>query len=128
MRGSFYLVFEYLKHDLQGLINMKLFLSLPQIKCIMHQILVGMAYLHKQHVIHRDIKGANILISQQGVVKLADFGLARIFYPGNEKVHYTNKVVTLWYRAPELLLGSRNYTEAVDMWSVGCVFAEMILQ
>lgn len=79
-------------------------------------------------MIHRDIKGANILISSAGEVKLADFGLARVFYPGNEKVNYTNKVVTLWYRAPELLLGSRNYTQAVDMWSVGCVFAELVLQ
>jgi len=87
-----------------------------------------MIYLHEKNVIHRDIKGANILIASNGSVKLADFGLARIFYPGNEKVNYTNRVVTLWYRAPELLLGSRNYTEAVDMWSVGCVFAEMVLQ
>lgn len=78
-------------------------------------------------MIHRDIKGANILISSDGHVKLADFGLARIFYPGNEHVHYTNRVVTLWYRAPELLLGARNYSETVDTWSVGCVFAEMIL-
>jgi len=85
-------------------------------------------YLHKQHVIHRDIKGANILISSTGEVKLADFGLARIFYPGDERIHYTNRVVTLWYRAPELLLGARNYSDTVDIWSVGCVFAEMVLQ
>jgi cyclin-dependent kinase 12/13 len=94
----------------------------------MLQILQGIQYLHSSNVIHRDIKGANILISSAGEVKLADFGLARVFYPGNEKVNYTNKVVTLWYRAPELLLGSRNYTQAVDMWSVGCVFAELVLQ
>lgn len=94
----------------------------------MHQILLGVQYLHHQHVIHRDIKGANILISQTGDVKLADFGLARIFYPGNEKHAYTNRVVTLWYRAPELLLGAKNYCDTVDMWSVGCVFAEMVTQ
>ena len=93
----------------------------------MMQILIGVNYLHNKHVIHRDIKGANILISSDGTVKLADFGLARIFYPGNERVHYTNRVVTLWYRAPELLLGARNYNESVDMWSVGCVFAELVL-
>lgn len=128
MRGSFYLVFEYLKHDLQGMINMKLDFSMAQIKCIMLQVLHGVAYLHQRHVIHRDIKGANILLSSKGQVKLADFGLARIFYPGDERVHYTNRVVTLWYRAPELLLGARNYNEAVDMWSVGCVFAELVTQ
>ena len=126
MRGSFYLVFEYLKHDLQGMINMKLDFSMAQIKCIMLQVLQGVAYLHQKHVIHRDIKGANILLSSKGEVKLADFGLARIFYPGDERVNYTNRVVTLWYRAPELLLGARNYSEAVDMWSVGCVFAELV--
>jgi serine/threonine protein kinase len=94
----------------------------------MIQILKGIHYLHSRTVIHRDIKGANILISSKGEVKLADFGLARLFYPGNERVHYTNRVVTLWYRAPELLLGARNYTDTVDMWSVGCVFAEMVTQ
>ena len=127
MRGSFYLVFEYLKHDLQGLINMKTNFDMPQLKCIMFQILQGVHYLHAKGVIHRDIKGANILISSEGLVKLADFGLARIFYPGDLKAQYTNRVVTLWYRAPELLLGAKNYSETVDTWSVGCVFAEMVL-
>jgi cyclin-dependent kinase 12/13 len=61
-------------------------------------------------------------------VKLADFGLARIFYPGSERVQYTNKVVTLWYRAPELLFGAKNYNDTLDIWSVGCVFAEMVTQ
>lgn len=93
----------------------------------MKQILEGLIYLHQQHVIHRDIKGANILISSDGIAKLADFGLARVFYPNNKNAQYTNRVVTLWYRAPELLLGSRNYSDTVDVWSLGCVFAEMIL-
>lgn len=78
-------------------------------------------------MIHRDIKGANILISKDGIVKLADFGLARIIYPNDKNMRYTNRVVTLWYRAPELLLGSQKYNDTVDMWSVGCVFAEMYL-
>lgn len=93
----------------------------------MIQILKGIIYLHSKNVIHRDIKGANILISDKGIVKLADFGLARIFYPGNKTYQYTNRVVTLWYRAPELLLGARNYSETVDVWSLGCVFAEMFI-
>lgn len=128
MRGSFYLVFEYLKHDLQGLIDKKINFELPHLKCLMAQILHGLIYLHSQNVIHRDIKGANILISSNGQAKLADFGLARIFYPNNKQAQYTNRVVTLWYRAPELLLGARNYSDTVDMWSLGCVFAEMVLQ
>uniref|UniRef100_A0A7S3KTR7 Cyclin-dependent kinase 2 homolog n=1 Tax=Euplotes crassus TaxID=5936 RepID=A0A7S3KTR7_EUPCR len=73
---------------------------------------------------HRDIKGANLLISSKGIVKLADFGLARRF--NAQITHYTNRVVTLWYRAPELLLGSKNYTTSIDMWSVGCFFAELL--
>lgn len=72
----------------------------------MLQILRGVNYLHSKNIIHRDIKGANILISKDGIVKLADFGLARILYPKNQNMRYTNRVVTLWYRAPELLLGS----------------------
>ncbi len=93
----------------------------------MVQILKGLIYLHNQNVIHRDIKGANILISSDGTAKLADFGLARIYYPGDKKAVYTNRVVTLWYRAPELLLGARNYSDTVDTWSLGCVFAELFL-
>lgn len=83
--------------------------------------------MHNKNVIHRDIKGANILISKEGIVKLADFGLARAIYPNNKNYKYTNRVVTLWYRAPELLLGSVQYSDTVDMWSVGCVFAELFL-
>jgi serine/threonine protein kinase len=89
--------------------------------------LKGIYYLHTRNIIHRDIKGANILISKDGVVKLADFGLARDFYRNNRNAQYTNRVVTLWYRAPELLLGAKNYSDTVDMWSLGCVFAEMFM-
>lgn len=65
------------------------------------------------------------MIAENGVVKLADFGLARTFFPGKKDIQYTNRVVTLWYRSPELLLGARNYSDTLDMWSLGCVFSEM---
>ena len=81
-------------------------------------MLSGVEYLHRSNVLHRDIKGANILLTKDGIVKIADFGLARSFNP-NQELQYTNRVVTLWYRAPELLLGMTNYTSAIDIWSVG---------
>ena len=93
----------------------------------MQQILKGIQYLHKNKIIHWDIKGANILIDKSGTVKLADFGLARVIYPEIRNINYTIKVVTLWYRAPELLLASKNYNEKVDIWSLGCFFTELFL-
>ena len=84
----------------------------------MKQLIEGIAFMHDQQIMHRDIKGGNILLNKNGNVKIADFGLARLFYDSNQ-AQYTNRVVTLWYRAPELLLGQRNYTTAIDMWSVG---------
>ena len=122
--GSVYLVFEYMESDLLGIIDQKVSLDPSQIKCIMKQILDGVCFLHSNCVMHRDIKGANILMNRKGDIKLADFGLARVMadrYP-----NYTNPVVTLWYRAPELLLGSVLYTSAIDIWSVGCCFAELL--
>lgn len=90
----------------------------------MKQILRGLRYLHANRIIHRDIKGANVLINENGVVKLADFGLARVIHPGH-KLSYTIRVVTLWFRAPEILLGYKNYSSKVDVWSVGCLFYEL---
>lgn len=83
--------------------------------------------MHKKSIIHRDLKGANILVSNKGQVQIADFGLARQIQPLNENLNYTLRVVTLWFRSPELLLGMRNYSFSVDCWSLGCIFAELIL-
>jgi cyclin-dependent kinase 12/13 len=126
-RGNVYLVFEYMEHDLQGLGDIKINFNLSHIKCILHQVLTGINYIHSNNIIHRDIKGANILINNKGEVKIADFGLARQHNPSpHVNKQYTNRVVTLWYRSPELLLGSTNYGPSVDIWSVGCLFSELL--
>lgn len=84
---------------------------------------IAVAYCHHHRVLHRDLKPPNLLINREGQLKLADFGLARAF--GIPVRSYTHEVVTLWYRAPDVLLGSRKYSTPVDIWSVGCIFAEM---
>ena len=86
----------------------------------------GVAYCHSIGIMHRDLKPQNILISNNGDIKVADFGLARSFNYSITKQKYTKEIVTLWYRAPELLLGEKEYGTAVDMWSIGCIFAELI--
>lgn len=138
LRGCFYTVSPYMSADLVGLLeNPRINLSVPQIKCIMKQLLTGVLFIHSQNFLHRDIKAANILIDFKGVVKIADFGLARLYHgqpprlgqgPGGGERNYTALVVTRWYRPPELLLGERKYTTAVDMWGVGCVFAELFTE
>lgn len=128
--GNLYLVFEYIEHDLGGLVDAKYKFNVKEIKCIMKQLFEVLDYLSERKVIHRDIKSSNILISNRHVVKLADFGLARsIVGPdGREgRIDLTNNVVTMWYKSPELLLGSTRYSHSVDMWSVGCVMAELEL-
>lgn len=95
-----------------------------QIKCFAEQLLHGLDHCHKNGVLHRDIKGANLLIDSNGILKIADFGLAISYDPDNLQP-LTSRVVTLWYRPPELLLGATEYGVAVDMWSTGCIVAEL---
>ncbi|KAI8906994.1 kinase-like domain-containing protein [Powellomyces hirtus] len=122
-----YLIFEFLDMDLKKYMDTQTNgLSSALIKSYMYQLIKGIMFCHCHRVIHRDLKPQNLLIDQHGMLKLADFGLARAF--GVPLRAYTHEVVTLWYRAPEILLGSKNYSTAVDMWSVGCIFAEMCLR
>jgi len=120
-----FIVMEYIEHDLKGLLeDMGKPFSIAETKCMMHQLLLGMEYLHENWILHRDIKTSNLLLNNRGILKIADFGLAR---PYGEPIRpYTRVVVTLWYRAPELLLGETVYTPAIDMFAVGCVFAEIL--
>ena len=124
-RNDCFMVFEYLSHDLTGLLNHPTFTLTPaHKKHLAQQLFEGLDYLHRRGVLHRDIKAANILISKTGELKLADFGLAR-FYQKSQKQDYTNRVITIWYRSPELLLGETQYGPAVDIWSAACVLVEI---
>ncbi|KAL9255371.1 putative serine/threonine-protein kinase [Drosera capensis] len=126
MSCSLYLVFDYMDHDLAGLAaSPRITFSESQVKCYMHQLLSGLEHCHKSHVLHRDIKGSNLLIDNDSVLKLADFGLASFFDP-NQNQPMTSRVITLWYRAPELLLGATDYGVGVDLWSAGCILAELL--
>jgi cyclin-dependent kinase len=119
------LVFEYLDQDLKKYLDVSEGGLSPLIcKSFLFQLLTGIAYCHHHRVLHRDLKPQNLLINREGELKLADFGLARAF--GIPVRSYTHEVVTLWYRAPDVLLGSRKYSTPVDIWSVGCIFAEMV--
>jgi cyclin-dependent kinase 12/13 len=129
--ANLYLVFEYVEHDLGGLIDAKYKFSPRVIKSIMKQLFDVLEFLEGRNILHRDIKSSNILISNLHQVKLADFGLARSTLSvacGHEgRMNLTNNVVTMWYKAPELLLGSTRYSYSIDMWSAGCVLAELEL-
>ncbi|KAJ9176221.1 hypothetical protein P3X46_011559 [Hevea brasiliensis] len=122
---SIYMVMEYMEHDLKGFMeSMKYPFSQSEVKCLMLQLLKGVKYLHDNWVLHRDLKTSNLLLNNRGELKICDFGLARQY--GSPLKPYTHLVVTLWYRAPELLLGAKQYSTAIDMWSLGCIMAELL--
>lgn len=128
-KGSFYLVFDFMEHDLMGLIDSGLVTFTAELNAsIMRQLLEGLAYCHEKNFLHRDIKCSNILMNNRGQVKLADFGLARLYNAEDKDRPYTNKVITLWYRPPELLLGEERYGPAIDVWSCGCILGELFVK
>lgn len=129
---SIYMIFEFCEHDLLQIIH---YHSHPEVKPIpqatvkslIWQILNGVTFLHQNWIFHRDLKPANIMVSSSGVVKIGDLGLARKFNNPLQSLYTGDKVVvTIWYRAPELLLGARHYTPAIDLWAVGCILAELL--
>ncbi|KAL8121341.1 cyclin-dependent kinase G-2-like [Apium graveolens] len=124
---SIFMVMEYMEHDLKALMETKKQpFSQSEVKCLMIQLLEGVKYLHDNWVLHRDLKTSNLLLNNRGELKICDFGLARQY--GSPLKPYTHLVVTLWYRAPELLLGAKQYSTAIDMWSLGCIMAELLLK
>ena len=121
------LIFEYCETDLKRIMDEKREEKLPlkTIKEYFYQIIKGLNYLHKKKIIHRDLKPQNLLINSENKIKICDFGLARGY--GVPVKTYTNEVVTLWYRPPDILLGNKIYDISCDIWSAGCIFAEMLL-
>lgn len=124
-----YLIFEFLSMDLKKFIDSfpaNVMMDPYLQKSYLYQILQAMCFCHQRRILHRDLKPQNLLVDSNGVIKLADFGLARAI--GIPVRVYTHEIVTLWYRAPEILLGSQRYSMSVDIWSIGCIFAEMALK
>ncbi|KAJ6256659.1 hypothetical protein Dda_8524 [Drechslerella dactyloides] len=125
-QNGFYMIFEYMDHDLTGILHHPSYrLTEANIKDLAHQFFSGLAHVHRSGILHRDIKSSNILINKHGMLKIADFGLARQYDKLKKDQHYTNRIITLWYRPVEILLGETVYTTGPDVWSAGCVFMEL---
>jgi len=124
-----FIVMDFVEHDLKSLLTLMPapFLQ-SEIKTLMLQLLSAVAHCHERWILHRDLKTSNLLMNNRGTIKVADFGLARRYGDPIGLGGMTQLVVTLWYRAPELLLGATTYTTAIDMWSVGCIFGELLLK
>ncbi|KAL5518749.1 hypothetical protein ACEPAH_432 [Sanghuangporus vaninii] len=124
-----YIVMDFVEHDLKSLLTLmpQPFLQ-SEIKTLMRQLLSAVAHCHKNWILHRDLKTSNLLMNNRGTIKVADFGLARRYGDPIGLGGMTQLVVTLWYRPPEILLGATTYSTAVDMWSVGCIFGELLLK
>ncbi|KAK6055527.1 kinase domain protein [Cooperia oncophora] len=120
-----YVLTELMQSDLHKIIVSPQPLTVDHVKVFVYQILRGLKYLHSANILHRDIKPGNLLVNSNCILKICDFGLARI-WDARERQNMTHEVVTQYYRAPELLMGARRYTGAVDIWSVGCIFAELL--
>lgn len=126
-KRNLHLVFEFMESDLEAVIrDRNIVLSAADIKSYMQMTLKGLAYCHKKWVLHRDLKPNNLLIACDGQLKLGDFGLARIF--GSPDRLFTHQVFARWYRAPELLFGSKQYGAGVDIWAAACIFAELMMR
>jgi len=124
-KDKIFIAMEFLEHDLKGLMEtMKSKFTIGEVKTLMRQLLAGVGHLHDNWILHRDLKTSNLLLNHKGVLKIADFGLAREY--GSPLADYTQVVVTLWYRCPELLLGQKRYSTHIDIWSCGCIMAEFI--
>ncbi|KAI8321708.1 cyclin-dependent kinase-like protein 10 [Martensiomyces pterosporus] len=123
---SIFMVMEYCEYDLGTLLDsMKTPFAQSEVKSLLSQLLHGLEYCHQNFIVHRDLKLPNALLTRSGELKIADFGLARLFHQPSRPM--TPQVATLWYRAPELILGSTEYSAAIDLWSVGCIFGELLI-
>lgn len=124
---SVFLVMDFIEHDLKSLLDEMREPFLPsETKTVLLQVLGAAEFLHSHWIMHRDLKTSNLLMNNRGEIKLADFGMAR--YYGDPPPKLTQLVVTLWYRAPELLLGADKYGTEIDMWSIGCIFGELLIK